>query len=145
MLEENTSGRQFSSRVNEAHIHMKTHEFIDNIKKFNPSFVDKQADSACRCPLTGHEITKEYRSKMADWMIEVTTSFKCNQKTYFVALNILDKFLIASNQFGQVYSNQDIHRIGVISMYLASKFEDVFPLHSKIVSEKIAHGSMTPK
>lgn len=30
-------------------------------------------------------------------------------------------------------------------MYMASKFEDVFPLHSKIVSEKIAHGSMTPK
>lgn len=30
-------------------------------------------------------------------------------------------------------------------MYLASKFEDVFPLHSKIVSEKIAHGTMTPK
>jgi hypothetical protein len=30
-------------------------------------------------------------------------------------------------------------------MYLASKFEDVFPLHSNIVSEKIAHGTMTPK
>jgi hypothetical protein len=30
-------------------------------------------------------------------------------------------------------------------MYLASKFEDVFPLHSKIVSEKIAHGTMSPK
>ena len=24
-------------------------------------------------------------------------------------------------------------------MYLASKYEDIFPLHSKIVSEKIAH------
>jgi len=29
-------------------------------------------------------------------------------------------------------------------MYLASKYEDVFPLHSKIVSEKIAHNAILP-
>lgn len=29
-------------------------------------------------------------------------------------------------------------------MYLASKYEDVFPLHSKIVSEKIAHNAISP-
>jgi hypothetical protein len=42
-------------------------------------------------------------------------------------------------------ANKDVHRIGVMSMYLASKFEDVFPLHSKIVSEKIAHGTISQK
>ena len=81
---------------------------------------------------------------MADWMIEVTTSFKCNSKTYFVAMSILDKYLIAARQNESLLSNSDIHKVGVVSMYLSSKFEDVFPLHSKIVSEKIAHGSMTP-
>ena len=30
-------------------------------------------------------------------------------------------------------------------MYLASKYEDVLPLNSKVVSEKIAHGIITPK
>jgi 23S rRNA maturation-related 3'-5' exoribonuclease YhaM len=30
-------------------------------------------------------------------------------------------------------------------MYLASKYEDIFPLHSKIVSEKIAHKAISPK
>lgn len=30
-------------------------------------------------------------------------------------------------------------------MYMASKYEDIFPLHSKVVSEKIAHGSISPK
>lgn len=82
---------------------------------------------------------------MADWMIEVTTSFKCDPKTYFVSMAILDKYLVASHQNQISLQNHDIHKIGVISMYLASKFEDVFPLHSKIVSEKIAHGTMTPK
>ena len=30
-------------------------------------------------------------------------------------------------------------------MYLASKYEDIFPLHSKIVSEKIAHKAISAK
>lgn len=82
---------------------------------------------------------------MADWMIEVTTSFKCCQRTYFLAMIIFDKYMIASHQHGVVLANKDVHQIGVVSMYMASKFEDVFPLHSKIVAEKIAHGTMTPK
>jgi len=52
--------------------------------------------------------------------------------------------LIASHQNGKVLTNGDVHKIGVISMYIASKFEDVFPLHSKVVSEKIAHGTLSP-
>lgn len=60
-------------------------------------------------------------------------------------MNIFDNYLIASHQYGFVLTNKEVHSIGVISMYLASKFEDVFPLHSKIVSEKIAHNTMTPK
>lgn len=30
-------------------------------------------------------------------------------------------------------------------MYLASKYEDIYPLHSKIMSEKIAHRAITSK
>lgn len=124
---------------------MKEKEFIDSIKLFNPLYSEKDRSTAGRDPLQGHEITREYRTKMADWMIEVTTSFKCCQRTYFLAMIIFDKYLIASHQHGVVLTNKDVHQIGVVSMYLASKFEDVFPLHSRIVAEKIAHGTMTPK
>lgn len=30
-------------------------------------------------------------------------------------------------------------------MYLASKYEDIYPLHSKIVSDKIAHKAISSK
>ena len=43
-----------------------------------------------------------------------------------------------------ILENKDIHKGGVVAMYLASKYEDVFPLHSKIVSEKIAHSAISP-
>ena len=34
----------------------------------------------------------------------------------------------------------DIHPVGVVSLYLASKFEDLYPLSSKVVGQRIAHG-----
>jgi hypothetical protein len=39
--------------------------------------------------------------------------------------------------------NKDVHSIGVASMYIGSKYEDVYPLHSKIVSEKISHRAIS--
>lgn len=78
-------------------------------------------------------------------MIEVCTSFKCAPRTYFLAATIFDKYLVASYQNGQSFGIKAVHQIGITSIYMASKYEDVFPLHSKVVSEKIAHGSISPK
>ena len=90
-------------------------------------------------PLIGHEVTKEYRTNMMDWMVEVTTSFKTSQRTYFLATQIFDQYLGALNNSNMSLVNKDVHQIGVASMYLASKYEDIYPLHSQIVSDKIAH------
>lgn len=96
-------------------------------------------------PLDGHKISDQYRTKMADWMIEVCTSFKCAPRTYFLSVTIMDKYMVSSMHNGIIRENSEIHLMGVVSMYLASKYEDVFPLHSKIISEKIAHGAITQK
>ena len=90
--------------------------------------------SACPDPLLGHTISKEFRTKMIDWMIEVCTIFKCCTRTYFLAVCLFDKFMVACYQNGRILANQDIHPMGITSIYMASKFEDVYPLHSKIVS-----------
>ena len=91
-----------------------------------------------------HNISKEYRTKMVDWMVEVTTSFKCAVRTYFLAVAIFDNF-IRAKQGRKVLENSDVHSIGIGAMYLASKYEDIYPLHSKVVSEKISHGAFTQK
>jgi len=53
--------------------------------------------------------------------------------------------MIKTKISGKTLQNKDVHCIGVTSMYLASKYEDIFPLHSKIVSEKIAHKAISAK
>lgn len=50
-------------------------------------------DKAKPSPLDTHNVSKEYRTKMVDWMVEVTTSFKCTIRTYFLAVAIFDEYL----------------------------------------------------
>jgi hypothetical protein len=87
-------------------------------------------------------MSKDYRTKMVDWMVEVCTSFKCSARTYFLAVKILDSYFRLSPK---VLENSDVHGVGVAAMYLASKFEDVYPLHSRVVAEKISHNAFTQK
>ena len=59
---------------------------MENIRLFGNNFKAEKRQVAGRDPLEGHQVTREYRTKMADWMIEVTKSFKCAPRTYFVAM-----------------------------------------------------------
>lgn len=79
---------------------------------------------------------------MVDWMVEVCTSFKCSNRSYFLAVKIFDEYL-TRQQGLRVLENPEVHSIGVASIFLASKFEDVFPLHSRVVSEKISHSAFS--
>jgi hypothetical protein len=65
------------------------------VRKFNSNYNENEIMGAARDPLLGHQITKEYRTKMVDWMIEVCMSFKFSPRTYFLAVTILDRYLIA--------------------------------------------------
>lgn len=73
---------------------------------------------------------------MTDWMIEVLTNFKCDDQTYFLAVNLQDRFLKNIREPKEV---SDLHIIGVTCMFIASKFEDIYPLKMKTIYEKIAH------
>lgn len=72
-------------------------------------------------------------------MIEVLSSFSCTPNTFFVSIDIMDSFLTkTSRQFGV----KDIHIIGVTSMLLASKMEEIIPFKVSTVVDKMTHGKM---
>lgn len=50
-------------------------------------------ENLLQSPLTDHNISRDYRTKMVDWMVEVMTSFKCSKRAYFLAVKILDEYL----------------------------------------------------
>jgi hypothetical protein len=81
---------------------------------------------------------------MLDWLVEVTTAFKCRERTYFLACKLFDDYLVlcanSSPQLSQL-DNKDVHGIGLTVLYLASKYEDIRPIHSQVISVKISHSA----
>ena len=76
------------------------------------------------------------RARMIDWMIEVLTNFKCDDQTFFLAVSLMDRYFKRCSEEKQV---SELHLVGVTSMFLASKYEDIQPLKMKTVYEKIGH------
>jgi hypothetical protein len=87
-----------------------------------------------------HKITPVLRSRMVDWMIEVLTNFKCDDQTYFIAISIMDRYFRVLEIPCEI---SELHILGVASMFIASKYEDIYPLKMSMVYEKIGHKKIT--
>ena len=44
-------------------------------------------------PLLRHDIPWSTRVRMVDWMIEVTSTFKLDERTFFLSVAIMDNYL----------------------------------------------------
>lgn len=86
--------------------------------------------------LKNHQIDVSLRARMLDWMTEVTCSYKFSSKTYFDGVMYLDKFLSKKQQ---IVKPEELHGLGVASMLLSSKANEMFPLNLNTAFEKIAH------
>jgi Cyclin, N-terminal domain len=85
---------------------------------------------------------------MVDWMCEVMSiAFKntCTDQTFFLAVSIMDRYIQALEDRGQVLMSSELHLTGVACMFIASKYEDVNPLLMRTVFNKIGHQKLTPQ
>lgn len=69
-------------------------------------------------------------------MVEVLTTFKNSDQTFFLAVNIMDRFFKNTKKRLKSY---ELHLIGIISMFIASKYEEVVPLLMRTIVNKIGH------
>ena len=89
--------------VKDLHSSQLEREILNNVLKIHgehPSIF--KSSEPVPNPIAGHEVTREYRTKMTDWMVEVCTSFKCSSRTYFLAVEIFDKYLMKLRHQGNV-------------------------------------------
>ena len=92
-----------------------------------------------------HKITERMRTRMVDWMIEVLSNYHCDESTYFESVNLMDRYFKECSNKNKVLEPSELHLIGVTSMFIASKYQDIYPLRLKIVQDKIAHNKLTCK
>jgi len=124
--------RQSTSEVERQNINVKV-EYGDQIDLYMRELEQLYQTTNC---LEKHKITPALRARMVDWMIEVLTNFKCDDQTFFLAVSLLDRFMKNKPEIAEI---GDLHIMGVTAMFIASKYEDIYPLKMKMVYEKIAH------
>nr|XP_056704041.1 G2/mitotic-specific cyclin-B1 [Euleptes europaea] len=72
--------------------------------------------------LAGQEITGNMRAILIDWLVQVQMKFKLLQETMYMTVGIIDRFL----QNNKV-TKKMLQLVGVTSMFIASKYEEMFP------------------
>ena len=80
---------------------------------------------------------------MVDWMSEVLQAFKCQDQTFFIAVNMLDRYFDVQLKNKVAIELHELHILGVVCMFIASKYNDIYPLLMKTVFNKIGHQRIT--
>lgn len=93
--------------------------------------------------LSSHKITERMRTRMVDWMIEVLSNYRCDESTFFESVNLMDRYFKVCGEKNQVLQPVELHLIGVTSMFIASKYQDIYPLRLRIMQDKIAHRKLS--
>jgi cyclin A len=68
------------------------------------------------------DVTERMRSILIDWLIDVHLKFKLHPETYYLAVDIVDRYLMERRG-----SRQNLQLIGVTAMLIAAKHEEIWP------------------
>lgn len=86
--------------------------------------------------LSRRSLSPQIRFNMINTMINIFDSYNSEPSTFFLAVQIFDNYLWKSTQ---VISNDDLVLICLVSVFIASKMEDIIPLHMIHIKTKIGH------
>jgi len=73
--------------------------------------------------LEGQPTNDKMRALLVDWLVEVQVQFKLLQETLFSTIDIIDRFMARE---GGSITRAKLQLVGVASMFLASKIEEVY-------------------
>lgn len=114
----------------------------DEANKSNPQYIteyindifkDMYLNSSINKPEWGYfEITQDninlrMRTVLLSWLLEAHSVFKFRQETFYLCVNIIDRFLSLKK-----VTKATLQLYGVTSLFIASKFEEIYPpvIHS---------------
>lgn len=90
-----------------------------------------------------HKISSFIRGKMVNWMLEIFYTFRSNEETFLAAVEIMDKFIYYYKH--KTLTDENIHLIGMVSIYIASKVYDLIPIQLGNIIHQIGHNQFTQK
>lgn len=79
---------------------------------------------------------------MVEWMKEVLRVFKSPKECFYTSVMIMDRYL---NEKKRPIELDELHEIGVASIFIASKYTELEPLTLDLMQRKASHGKLTEK
>ncbi|CAD8083137.1 unnamed protein product [Paramecium primaurelia] len=88
--------------------------------------------------LSNQQISYKLRAKMINWMIEVLGNYSetTSDATFFRSISIMDYYL--KKTIFQ-YTDNQLHLIGITSMFIATKIEDIYQIPLQDFVTRICH------
>ena len=69
-------------------------------------------------------IRPKMRSILLSWLTEVSEAYKLHRETYYLAVDILDRYFATSKQ--EIVKN-NLQLIGITALFIAAKIEEIYP------------------
>merc|ERR1711862_1086290 len=104
-------------------------EYVNEIYAYMRYLEDKQSISEEYLSHVKSTIMPKMRAVLVDWLIQVHQQFNLLQETLYLTIAVLDRFL-------QVHASKverkQLQLVGVAAMFIASKYEEMYPPKSAI-------------
>ena len=97
-------------------------EYFDEIYKYLKSIENSDLPKENYMITVQKDINEKMRKILLDWLIDVHAKFKLTTETLFLTINIIDRYL-SKKSINRKY----LQLLGVTSMLIASKYEDIYP------------------
>ncbi|XP_013886626.1 G2/mitotic-specific cyclin-B1 [Austrofundulus limnaeus] len=95
-------------------------EYVKEIYKYMRQLEAEQ--SVRPAYLQGQEVTGNMRAILIDWLVQVNLKFRLLQETMYMTVGMIDRFLQ-----DHPVSKKQLQLVGVSAMFLASKYEEMYP------------------
>jgi len=94
------------------------HEIMEHLRETE----EKYAPKAGLMTKIQTDINEKMRAILVDWLVDVHLKFKLLPETFYLTINIIDRFLGVTPII-----RQKLQLVGVAAMLIASKYEEIYP------------------
>ena len=67
------------------------------------------------------EINPSMRAILVDWLVDVHNKFELSPETFYLTINIIDRFLAT-----KIVPRRELQLVGIGAMLIASKYEEIW-------------------
>lgn len=100
--------------------HLAAVEYVDDMYSYYKE-VEKESQPKMYMHIQT-DMNEKMRAILIDWLLEVHIKFELNLETFYLTVNIIDRFLSV-----KAVPKRELQLVGISALLIASKYEEIWP------------------